>query len=182
MTSILKRLVHSWVTPIQIRLVRYIQSRISSGSNGVPQIALSTQAWERLIGRTFSPNEVASLIGTTFTNEENKVETIDNLHGDERPPSRTGAPEHPESSNLRQHNPRGPGRRASGPPTISPKLQQKGATSRSSVPEQDPRTHKRQPCATCQQANCRNGNLCRSDHTSSSSVNLSDYLDLEVGY
>lgn len=43
---------------------------------------LGPPAWKRLISRTFSPYEVVSLIETTLT-DENEVEMIDNLHGDD---------------------------------------------------------------------------------------------------
>jgi len=39
----------------------------------------------------------------------------------------------------------------------------------------------RQRCKMCQQVNCRNGNLCGNDHSSSRPVSPSDRLDSEVG-
>lgn len=85
-----------------------------------------------------------------------------------RPPSRTGAPEHPGSSSLPQHNPHGRGRRVSGPPAVTPRPQQRRATSRSSAHEQDtirqspprPRPH----CRDWLRSGCPRGPTCLFTH------------------
>ena len=61
-------------------------------------------------------------------------------------------------------------------PTVSTDQQ----SAPSAIPKQRrPWNRKKQPCKKCQQANCRNGDLCGNDHTLSPSVDLSDCLDLE---
>ena len=89
-----------------------------------------------------------------------------------RPPSRAGAPDHPGSSNLPQHNPQDRGRRTSGPsgpPPVNPKPFQRRTRSRSSTRERDPAlgplpSRRKPDCREWLKGNCPQGQNCPFTH------------------